>query len=212
MNKYDRCRELFGNDFSKIENAKVIILGVGGVGGYALDCLYRSGLSDITIVDFDKFDETNQNRQIGSEALGESKVEHLKSLYPGIKAIDQKIDIAWLDSFDFEEFDLILDAFDDVKPKVHLIKKHYKKLITTTGSAKRIDPSKIEYISIWKTHSDPFARKIRDELKKSRFNKNLKVVFSSEQPKCKELGSFVGVTGSFGLKMCSIAIERLIIN
>lgn len=208
--KYDRCKKLFGDDFSKLQNAKVIILGVGGVGGHALDCLYRSGVTNITIVDFDEFEESNQNRQIGSQAIGVSKVMHFKTLYPDITAIKKKIDISWIHDFDFSRFDLILDAIDDIKPKIELIKQHYKKLITTTGSAKRIDPSKIEYISIWKTHNDPFAKKIRENLKKEGFNKNLKVIFSCEEPKCKEMGSFIGVTGSFGLMMCSIAVDKLL--
>ncbi len=115
-----------------------------------------------------------------------------------------------METFDFDSFDLILDAIDDIKPKITLITKYYKKLISTTGSAKRIDPSKIEYINIFKTHNDPFARKIRNALKKERFSKNYKVIFSSEHPHCKEMGSFIGVTGSFGLMMCSLSIQRLI--
>ena len=63
---------------------------------------------------------------------------------------------------------------DDIKPKVQIIKRYYKKLISTTGSAKRLDPTKITYTNIWKTHNDPFAKKIREELKKIRFNKNFK--------------------------------------
>jgi len=208
--KYARCVKLFGNNFNKLQGAKIIILGVGGVGGFALDCLYRTGITNITIVDYDTFDETNQNRQIGSDALGMVKVEHLKTLYPNITAINQKIDINWVENFDMSEYDLILDAIDDIKPKVEIIKKYYKKLISTTGSAKRIDPTKIEYVNIFKTFNDPFARKIRDELKKVKFNKNFKVIFSSENPNCKDLGSFVGVTGSFGLTMCSITIKRLL--
>lgn len=208
--KYARCEKLFGDNFIKLQNAKIIILGVGGVGGFALDCLYRSGITNITIVDYDRFDETNQNRQIGSEALGMIKVEHLKTLYPEIIAINQKIDIKWVENFDMSEYDLILDAIDDIQPKVEIIKKYYKKLISTTGSAKRIDPAKIEYINIFKTFNDPFARKIRDQLKKARFNKNFKVIFSSENPNCKDLGSFVGVTGTFGLTMCSITIKKLL--
>ncbi len=69
--RFQRCRELFGEDgFRRVKDIKVIILGVGGVGSYILDCLYRSGVSDITIVDYDKFDETNRNRQIGSDRVG----------------------------------------------------------------------------------------------------------------------------------------------
>lgn len=208
--RYDRCKKIFEDDFSKLQNAKIIILGVGGVGGYALDCLYRSGVTDITIVDFDIFDETNQNRQIGSDAIGISKVEHLKNLYPNIKTINKKIDLDWLKTFDMGEFDLILDAIDDIKPKIEIIRKYYKKLISTTGSAKRIDSSKIEYINIFKTYNDPFAKKIREELKKIKFNKNFKVIFSSELSRCKDMGSFVGVTGSFGLFMCSITIQKIL--
>lgn len=207
--RFERCRILFGDDFSKIQNGKIIILGVGGVGGYALDCLYRSGVLDITIVDFDRFDETNQNRQIGSEALGINKVEHLQILYPNIKIINQRIDVEWVKKTDLSDFDLILDAIDDIKPKVELIKKYFKKLISSGGSAKKIDPTKIEYISLWKTTNDPFLRKIRTLLKKEGFTKEFKVIWSSEVPKVVSKGSFVGVTGSFGLTMCSIAIRKL---
>lgn len=207
--RFDRCRKLFLDDFEKLQNAKILILGVGGVGGHALDCLYKSGLNNITIVDYDKYELTNQNRQIGSEAIGEYKVEHLKTIYPNIQTINQKIDLEFIENFDFNSYDIILDAIDDIKPKVELIKKYYKKLISTTGSAKRTDPFKIEYINIFKTYNDPFARKIRESLKKERFNKNFKVIFSSENPQCKDMGSFMGVTGTFGLMMCSIAVQKL---
>lgn len=210
QSRFERCQMLFGDNFSKIQQAKIIILGVGGVGSYALDCLYRSGVSDITIVDFDKFDITNQNRQIGSEAVGSYKVEHLQTIYQGIKIINQKIDIEWVKNTDLDEYDLILDAIDDIKPKVELIKRYYKKLISSGGSAKKTDPTQIEYISLWKTTNDPFLRKIRTMLKKDKFDKNFKVIFSSEVPKIVSKGSFVGVTGSFGLTMCSIAIDKII--
>lgn len=208
--KHSRCKTLFKEDYEKLKNSRILILGVGGVGSFALDCLYRSGIENITIVDYDVFEESNQNRQIGSDATGELKVERLKQLYPNVTAINQKIDIEWIDNFDFEQFDLILDAIDDIKPKVEIIKRHHKKLISSGGSAKRIDPLKIEYINIFKTYNDPFLRRIRDELKKARFNKNFKIIFSSETPLCKELGSFAGVTGSFGLTMCSITIKKLL--
>jgi len=211
LDKYDRCKKIFGNDFEQLQKIKVIILGVGGVGAHALDCLYRSGITNITIVDYDIYEVSNQNRQIGSEnALNQLKVSHLKTIYPNIIAINAKIDLQWLDENNLDEYDIILDAIDDIKPKVQIIKRYYKKLISTTGSAKRIDPTQIEYINIWKTFNDPFAKKIREELKKIGFKKNFKVIFSQELPKCKELGSFVAVTGSFGLAMCSKAIEKVL--
>jgi tRNA A37 threonylcarbamoyladenosine dehydratase len=208
--KYERCKMLFGDDFTKLQNAKIMILGVGGVGGHALDCLYRSGVTDITIVDFDRFDETNKNRQIGSEAIGAIKVEHLKTLYPNISIIDERIDVNWVKDVDLSSYDFILDAIDDIYPKIELIKKYHKKLISTSGSANRIDPTKIEYISIWKTYNDPFIRKIRNYLKKDNFKSNFKIIFSGENPLNKAKGSFVGVTGTFGLTMCSIAINKIL--
>ncbi|PLY09269.1 MAG: tRNA cyclic N6-threonylcarbamoyladenosine(37) synthase TcdA [Arcobacter sp.] len=214
MSKYDRTLKLFGdNNFNKFENTKIILLGVGGVGSFALDSLYRTGITNITIVDFDTYEESNLNRQMGSEGnIGRVKVEALKEKYPNVQIIHEKITEEWVDEFDFSSYEYILDAIDDIKPKVRLIQKYYDKLITTSGSAKRIDPSKIEYISIWDTYNDPFIRKIRYELKKRGFKKKFKVIFSGENPNCIEKGSFEGVTGSFGLMMSSVAIQKIIAN
>jgi len=210
--KYDRTRKLFGNEETlKLHDAKIILLGVGGVGSFALDALYRTGVTNITIVDFDTYEESNLNRQLGSEGnIGRIKVAALKEKYPEVTAINAKIDNEWINEFDFSSYDYILDAIDDIPPKVHLIKKYYKKLITTSGSAKRMDPSKIEYISIWKTFNDPFIRKIRNELKKGGFKKKFNVIFSSENPNCIEKGSFEAVTGSFGFMMASLTVRKLL--
>ena len=165
--KYDRSKKLFGVDvFEKFKDVKLILLGVGGVGSFALDALYNTGIKNITIVDFDTYEESNLNRQMGSFGnIGRIKVEALKEKYPEVTPIHIKITPEWIDDFDFSSYDYILDAIDDVKPKVHLIKKHFTKIISTSGGAKRIDPSKIEYISIWDTYNDPFIKKIRTELK-----------------------------------------------
>ena len=208
--RYTRCKELFGDDFGKLQKAKVLILGVGGVGSYILDCLYRSGVSDITIVDFDTFDVSNQNRQIGSEFVGESKVDIFARLYPSISTINAQIDTQWVDEFDFVPYDIVVDAQDTTKVKIALAKKCYKKLIMSVGSAKRYDASKIEVATIWKTHGDALARKIRNELKKAKFDRNFLVVFSPEEDRCKGSGSFVGVTGSFGLMICSEVVKRVL--
>ena len=209
--RFERCRMLFGDeDFDKLQKAKILILGVGGVGSYALDCLYRSGVKDITILDYDTYDETNQNRQIGSEAIGESKIDTLVKLYPGIQAIHQQMTMVWVESFDFSPYDIIIDAADTTKVKIELAKKEYKKLIMSVGSAKRFETNKIEVASIWKTHGDALARKIRNELKKAKFDRNFTVVFSPEEDKCKEKGSCVAVTGAFGLTICSEVIKRIL--
>jgi tRNA threonylcarbamoyladenosine dehydratase len=210
--KYDRTKKLFGADtFEKFKDVKLILLGVGGVGSFALDALYNTGITNITIVDFDTYEESNLNRQMGSSGnIGRIKVEALKEKYPEVTPIHVKITPEWIDNFDFSSYDYILDAIDDVKPKVHLIKKHFTKIISTSGGAKRIDPSKIEYISIWDTYNDPFIKKIRTELKAQGFKKKFKVIFSSELPMCLEKGSFEGVTGSFGLMMASVTIQKLV--
>ena len=207
----ERTKLLLGEDFSKLQNFKVLLLGVGGVGGFCLDCLYRSGIRDITIVDFDTFDATNQNRQMWSELhQGESKVEALKSRYEGVVALTRKIDEEWVEHFDFTPYDLVLDAIDDTKAKIALAQKCYKKLISSCGSAKRLDPTKIEVGDIWKSKGDKFGAKIRYELRKRGFKKKYTVIYSTEPALCKAKGSFVGVSGAFGLTMCSQAIQRAI--
>ncbi len=210
--KYDRTKKLFGeNTFEKFKDVKLILLGVGGVGSFALDALYNTGITNITIVDFDTYEESNMNRQMGSHGnIGKIKVDALKEKYPLVTPIHVKITPEWIDSFDFSSYDYILDAIDDIKPKVHLIKKYFTRVISTSGSAKRIDPSKIEYISIWDTYNDPFIKKIRTQLKEEGFKKKFKVIFSSENPNCIEKGSFEAVTGSFGLMMASVTIQKLL--
>ncbi|XPV67707.1 MAG: ThiF family adenylyltransferase [Halarcobacter sp.] len=212
MQQYDRTIKLFGEEnFKKFQKTKLILLGVGGVGSFALDSLYNTGITDITIVDFDTYEESNMNRQLGSHGnIGRIKVESLKEKYPKITPIHAKITPEWIDEFDFSSYDYILDAIDDIKPKVHLINKFFTKVISTSGSAKRLDPSKIEYKSIWDTYNDPFIRKIRYELKQKGFKKKFKVVFSSEEPKSIEKGSFEAVTGSFGFMITSVVIKKIL--
>jgi tRNA A37 threonylcarbamoyladenosine dehydratase len=208
--RYERVKTLFGSDFSKLENAKVILLGVGGVGGICLDCLSRSGIKDITIVDFDSFDESNQNRQMWSELhQDELKVEALKQHYPHVEIIDVRVDEQWVWDFDFDEYDVVLDAIDDTKAKLALAQKCHKKLISSLGSAKRIDASKVQVDDIFKSYGDRLGAKIRYELRKRGFKKKYKVIFSSEEATTKENGSFMGVTASFGLMMCSEAIKKI---
>ncbi|MFA6188886.1 MAG: tRNA threonylcarbamoyladenosine dehydratase [Sulfuricurvum sp.] len=210
--RHARTKIVFGEEvFEKLKNAKILLLGVGGVGSFCLDCLYRSGVRDITIIDFDRYDVTNQNRQMHSESHeGELKVEALKQHYPEAIAIAEKITPEWVEAYDFEPYDLILDAIDDMRAKLALIQKCYPKLICSVGSAKRLDPTKIEVRSIWKTEGDPFASKLRNELRKRKFSGDFDCICSTELPRIKEKGSFVAVTGSFGLAMCSLALRKLI--
>jgi len=209
--RHARCEMLFGEDYPKLQKAKILLLGVGGVGSFALDCLYRSGITDITIVDFDTYDESNQNRQMWSEYhKDEIKVDALKTHYPLIQTIEKKIDKAWIEAFDFEPYDLILDAIDDIHAKLALAQKCYKKLISATGSAKKMDPTQVRIASIWKTQGDPFASKIRRELKRRKFDRNYRCIYSAETAMTKEKGSFMAVTAAFGLAMCSESVKKIL--
>lgn len=210
MDKFERVKNLFGEDFKKLENAKVLLLGVGGVGGFCLDGLYRSGVTDITIVDFDTFELSNQNRQIGSKRVGEVKVKIMKELYPHVTPINARVDEEWIDDFDFSTYDLIIDAIDDMRAKVALAKTVKIPLIASMGGAKKCDPTQIKYDSIWKTKGDPLAKKFRYELRRAGFEGDFEVVYSDESSKCTTLGSFVAVTGSFGLALCALAVRTLI--
>ena len=210
--KHERIEQLLGDDFKRIQNAKILLLGVGGVGGHCLDCLVRSGLTDITIVDYDTYDESNQNRQMWSELHeGELKVEALKKHYPSIKIINVKVEEPWVKEFDFSEYDVVLDAIDNTRAKIALAQACYRKLISSFGSAKRLDPTKVQVADIWKSAGDPLGKKIRRELTRRRFKSKYKVVFSSEEAVVTDFNkaSFVGVTATFGLTMCAEAIKKI---
>lgn len=106
-------------NFKKISQTKVLVCGLGGVGGICVDALYRSGFKNLTLIDADKFEITNQNRQIHSENIGEEKAKVFERIYK-VKGIVSKIDENFLKNFDLSEFDLIIDAIDDIPAKVAL--------------------------------------------------------------------------------------------
>ncbi|EDP2641383.1 tRNA threonylcarbamoyladenosine dehydratase, partial [Campylobacter jejuni] len=111
------------------------------------------------------------------------------------------------------EFDLIIDAIDDIPAKValaHLIDFKKQIFISSTGGARKLDPTRIKTTSIFKTHGDALAKKFRYELRKSGFKGNFDVVFSDEEAHCKDLGSFMGVTASFGLALASLAMRKIL--
>jgi tRNA A37 threonylcarbamoyladenosine dehydratase len=209
MSRFQRTEQLFGDRFQSIQELKVVLFGVGGVGSFTLDCLYRSGVREITIVDFDSYEESNLNRQLGSDNnIGEVKVNALSKIYPTITPINIEVTPYWVEEFDFSKFDVVIDAIDDVDVKVALAHKVSDKLISSMGSANQIDPSTIQLSTIWKTEHDPFAKAIRTKLRKSGFKGSYPVVFSRGERIGERGGSFVGVTGSFGLALCSAVLNQ----
>ena len=213
MERYKRIKWLVGEqNFKKIENTKILVCGLGGVGGICVDALYRSGFRNLTLIDGDKFEITNQNRQIHSENLGEEKAKVFERIY-NVKGIVALIDKEFLNSFNISDFDLIIDAIDDIPAKVALVNSiNFKNqiFISSMGGARKLDPTRIKIADIFKTNGDALAKKFRYELRKSGFKGHFDCVFSNEEPSCKELGSFMGVTASFGLALASLALRKII--
>ncbi|MCR2101847.1 tRNA threonylcarbamoyladenosine dehydratase [Campylobacter upsaliensis] len=211
--RYTRVKWLVGDEnYEKISMTRVLIFGLGGVGGICTDALFRTGFTKLTLIDADSFETTNLNRQIHSEHIGENKAEVFAKIYQA-KGIVAKVDEEFLSIFDLSKFDLIIDAIDDIPAKVALANKiDFKKqiFISSTGGARKLDPTLIKTTSIFKTYGDALAKKFRYELRKSGFKGDFDVVFSNEEAKCKNLGSFMGVTASFGLALASLALKKVL--
>ena len=131
--RFTRSRWLFGDDFKKLQNANILICGVGGVGGICADALARAGVGKITVIDKDIFDITNQNRQIYSEAVGAVKVGEFGKRYECVTALQELMTPEFIANFDFSPFDLVIDAIDDVPAKIALALKTHEKLISSMG-------------------------------------------------------------------------------
>ncbi|EAK3671569.1 tRNA threonylcarbamoyladenosine dehydratase [Campylobacter upsaliensis] len=211
--RYTRVKWLVGDEnYEKISRTRVLIFGLGGVGGICTDALFRTGFTKLTLIDADSFEITNQNRQLHSEHIGENKAEVFAKIYK-VKGVVAKVDEEFLSTFDLSKFDLIIDAIDDIPAKVALANKiDFKKqiFISSTGGARKLDPTLIKTTSIFKTYGDALAKKFRYELRKSGFKSDFDVVFSNEEAKCKNLGSFMGVTASFGLALASLALKKVL--
>lgn len=223
MNQFERTELLIGEEaVKKLKNAHVAVFGIGGVGGYATEALARSGVGELTIVDKDKVDVTNINRQIIAlhSTINKPKVavmeERLKDINPDIKVNAKELfflpDTA--DQFDFEEYDYIVDAVDTVTAKLAIIEKAHKAgtpVISAMGAGNKLDPSKFEVTDISKTSVCPLARVMRKELK-ARVINHLKVVYSTEEPKQRSetVASISTVPSVCGLLLANEVIKDLI--
>lgn len=190
---FDRLKVLIDDtQFQKIQETKILLVGVGGVGGYTLESLVRSGFKQLTIVDGDIIGESNLNRQIiaKNDNLGHSKVEEAKLRALSInKEVNINTIATFLSPANFKDYindkyDYIIDACDDIKIKIELIKYAQEKnikIITCLGTGKKLNPTKLEITTLNKTFNDPLAKKLRYELKKQNISLKIPVVFSSEE-------------------------------
>ncbi|MBE6160721.1 MAG: tRNA threonylcarbamoyladenosine dehydratase [Firmicutes bacterium] len=212
------------NILNKFKTSKILIIGIGGVGGYALECLVRSGFENITIVDKDIVDETNLNRQIISlkSNIGLSKVEVAKKrildINPNanINIINEFILEDNIDLLNIKSFDYIIDACDTITTKILLIEycnKNNIKLISCMGTGNRIDSTKLSITKLNKTYNDPLAKNMRRILREKNIKANPNVVWSSELPvknKSRTPGSIVLVPMQAGNLCASFIINDII--
>ena len=193
INQFSRTALLLGNEgLSKLQKSRVIIFGVGGVGGYVAEALARSGVGAIDLVDKDSVSLTNINRQIIAlhSTIGRDKVDVMKErildINPDCRVSAHKCFFLpeTKDNFNFSEYDYVVDAVDTVKAKIQIIaqaKEASVPVISSMGAGNKLDPSQFEISDIHKTSVCPLARVVRQECKK-RGIKNVKVLYSKESP------------------------------
>lgn len=192
-NQYERTELVLGKDgVEKLKKSSVVIFGVGGVGSYVTEGLARAGIGSITIVDKDSIDITNINRQLPAlhSTLGKSKTavtaQRIRDINPecNVDARECFFLPETADSFDFTQYDYVVDAIDTVAGKIALAEKAFREgtpIISSMGTGNKLDPTAFKVAAIEKTKVCPLARVMRHELKK-RGIRGLKVVYSEEEP------------------------------
>lgn len=193
MDQYSRTRLLLGNAaMEKLKNARVAVFGLGGVGGYVVEALARSGIGSLDLVDHDTISLTNINRQLLAthSTVGKSKAQ---AAADRVKDIDPNIRVTVHETFylpetagqfDFTQYDYIVDAIDTVTGKLMLIQQAQNcgtPIISSMGTGNKLDPTAFRVSDISETRGCPLARIMRKECKK-RGIRNLKVVWSEEEP------------------------------
>ena len=193
LNQFSRTQLLIGEAaINKLQKSRVAVFGIGGVGGYVCEALVRSGVGAFDLVDDDKVCLTNLNRQIIAtrKTVGKYKADVMKERMLDINPdVDVRIHRCFFlpenaDDFPFDEYDYVVDAVDTVTAKIELIlraKAHNVPIISAMGAGNKLDPGRFKIADIYQTSVCPLARVMSRELKK-RHVKNLKVVYSDEQP------------------------------
>ena len=223
-NRFSRTIGVIGEKkFNKLKNSRVLVFGLGGVGGAACEALARAGVGTLGIVDKDVVDITNINRQIiaTQETVGMKKTDamekRLLSINPDI--LIRKYDLFYLpetaDEVNLTEYDFVVDCIDNVTAKLELIERCEKlnvPVISSMGTGNKLHPEMLEIADISKTSVCPLARVMRRELKKRGITK-LPVVYSKEEPVKNELsvpGSMSYTPPVAGYLICSYVVRKLI--
>jgi len=220
--RFERTTQLIGEaGLEKLQQAHVILFGVGGVGGWCAEALVRTGIRHLTLVDFDQVSESNLNRQVVATAanIGASKVEEMKkrllAIMPDadITAINRKYDQETAGSFDLGQYDYIIDAIDTVDCKMLLLHEATKSgatVFSSMGAGRKLDPQQIRVAEFWKVEGCPLARALRTRMKKSGMlpQKKFRCVYSPELSG--ERGTLAPVVGTFGMTLASLVIRDIL--
>ena len=228
---FDRTRLLMGEDVMKaLSEAKVILFGVGGVGSWCAEGLVRSGVSRLTLVDFDKVSVTNVNRQLMAtvKTIGEVKVEamrrHLLEINPDaeITALQKVYSSETAAEFDFNEYDYVIDAVDSLKDKVQLILDASASRATffcSLGAALKIDPLRVRVAEFWKVSGCPLGAALRKKMRKEGTlpSREFLCVYDDEvlenrgasDSEAKVNGTAAHVTAIFGMTLAGLVIEDI---
>ena len=224
--EFDRLEQLLGEKYENVKNLSVLVLGVGGVGGYVVESLARCGISKIILVDYDTVDITNINRQIIalSSTIGKYKVDVFEDRIKEINSncevikIREKITKENIDLIFNQNVDFIVDACDTISVKKEIIKRclsKKQKFISSMGTAQKLDPTKLVITDLKNTSYDPIAKILRKYVKDEKLKGKIPVVSSLEEAKPlngKNLGSTSFVPSVAGLFITSYIIREVIKN
>ena len=224
MNQFERLELLIKDKIYDIYNKKVLVIGLGGVGSYAVEALIRSGIENITIVDSDTISITNLNRQLMTYQgnIGMYKTDEIEkrilSINPKCKInkITKFITLDNINEIFINDFDYIVDACDTISVKLELIrlsKKKDIKLISCMGTGNKMDPTRLKIMDIRKTSYDPIAKKIRKMVKDEKIKGKVMVVCSDEEAYTKvtkEIPSNSFVPATAGLLCASYVINDIV--
>ena len=218
---FTRTIQLLGEEgFRALQNARIILFGVGGVGGWCAEALLRTGIGHLTIVDFDKVDTTNLNRQVVSthNNIGQSKVfemqKRLLSIAPhaDIQAIEQQYNADTADTFELAQYDIVVDAIDMVECKALLLYRATQagcKVYSSMGAGRKTDPQKIRTAEFWKVQGCPLARALRTKIKKTGLLPASKIQCVYSEEISSDQGTLAPVVGVFGMTLASMVINDL---
>lgn len=224
---FQRAELLLGSETMELmAQQRVIIFGVGGVGSWCAEALVRTGIRQLTIVDFDHVDITNVNRQLmaTTQTIGQIKVEALKerllSINPDaeITALQQVFTEETAADFQLDSYDYIIDAIDSLKDKALLILMACQtkaRFFSSMGAALKLNPTKIQVAEFWKVKGDPLARALRNRFKKDKCfpRRKFQCVYSDEVVSTTNgKGSLVQITATFGMTLASLVIGDILNN